>query len=122
MRWGIPLVIAVGACLPTHVKPIKPKDDEAKLDIVAPWLDPEQFWPRGTPEKQRPLADSLADPGTPPIVIRGATIMTATGERFDHGTLVVEKGVISYVGAADAATPAGAIEIDGTGKVVTPGI
>src|SRR4051812_44179212 len=110
MRWGILLVVAVAACLPTRGKPIKPKTEEAKLDIVPPWLDPEEFWPRGTPEKRRPLADALADPGTPPIVIRGATIMTATGQRFDHGTLVIEKGVITHVGAEDEPSPAGAIE------------
>src|ERR1041385_5026973 len=120
---GILLVLAAAACTPVRVKPVPPKVDEPKLDIVAPWLDPEEFWPRGTPEKRRPLADALADPGTPAIVIRGATIMTATGQRFDKGVLVVDKGVIQYVGdGTDAPAPQGAIEIDGSGKVVTPGL
>jgi len=124
MRWGIPLVVTLCACTPVRVRPTPPKADEPKLDIVAPWLDPEAFWPKGTPEKPRPLADALADPGTPPVVIRNATIMTATGQAFDKGLMVVDKGVISYVGPADDVVPlpAGAIEIDGTGKVVTPGI
>jgi imidazolonepropionase-like amidohydrolase len=120
MRWVVPLVLACVACTPKHPK--SPKADEPKLDIVAPWLDPADFWPQGVPEKQRPLSDALADPGTPPIVIRGATVMTATGQRYDSGTVVVERGVITYVGDGDVASPAGAIEIDGKGKYVTPGI
>src|SRR5437773_2755318 len=125
MLKGISLVVTVAslwACVPAR-KPTPPKLDEPKLDIVAPWLDPEDFWIRGTPEKKRPLADSLADPGTPAIVIKGATIMTATGQTIANGTLVVDKGVITYVGdGSDAPAPAGAIEVDGSGKVVTPGI
>src|SRR5512143_2744491 len=101
MRWGIPLVVTLCACTPVRVRPTPPKADEPKLDIVAPWLDPDAFWPKGTPEKPRPLADALADPGTPPVVIRHATIMTATGQTFDKGTLVIDKGVISYVGGED---------------------
>src|SRR5438045_3747916 len=120
MRTGILLVVTLGACVPTARKPA-PKVDEPKLDIVAPWLDPEQFWIRGTPEKRQPLSDALADPGTPAIVIKGATIMTATGQTIANGTLVVDKGVIAYVGdGAGAPAPAGAIVVDGTGKVVTP--
>ena len=93
MRWVVPLVVACVACTPKRV-PKKPVD-EPKLDIVAPWLDPADWWPKGEPEKRRPLSDALADPGTPPIVIRGATIMTATGHRYDSGTIVVERGVPS---------------------------
>ena len=38
------------------------------------------------------------------------------------GTVVIDKGVLRYVGAADGAPEiAGATVIDGTGKVVTPG-
>ncbi len=119
MRWVVPLVVACMACTPKRV--VK-KPDEPKLDIVAPWLDPADWWPKGEPEKARPLSDALADPGTPPIVIRGATIMTATRHRYDSGTIVVDRGVITYVGDGDAASPSGAIEIDGKGKFVTPGI
>src|SRR5689334_14124895 len=124
MRWGISLVVVLAACLPVRAKkPVPKKVDEPKLDIVSPWLDPEQFWLRGTPEKRRPLSDALADPGTPAIVIRNATILTATGQRFSNGTIVIDKGVIAYVGdGTDAPTPEGATVIDGLGKFVTPGI
>src|SRR5690606_4796602 len=89
---------------------------------TAPWVDPEDHWVKGTPAERRPLSDALSDPTAPTIVIRGATIMTATGKRFDSGTIVLEKGAIKYVGAGDAPVPAGAIVVDGKGKFVTPGI
>src|SRR5688572_15788012 len=102
--------------------PAKPvaKADEPKLDITAPWLDPETYWIKGTPAAQRPISDALVDANAPAIVIRGATIMTAAGQRFDNGTIVLERGAITYVGAGDGPTPAGAIVVDGKGKFVTP--
>jgi imidazolonepropionase-like amidohydrolase len=123
MRWFVPVLFwGVLACAPTKIVANEPAV-EAKLDIVPPWLDPADFWPKGTPAPRRPLGAALADPGTPPIVIRGATVMTATGQRFDKGTVVIDKGTLRYVGTGDTASvPAGAIEIDGTGKFVTPGI
>ena len=54
------------------------------------------------------------------IVIRGATIHTATGAPF-VGSIVLRGGKILAIGATVAA-PAGARIIDGTGKVVTPGM
>lgn len=121
MWWLLPLVWAVLACTPRRVV-IQPKEDP-KLDIVAPWLDPDGFWPRGTPEPKHSLAEALADPGTPPVVIRGARVMTAAGQTFDPGTVVIDKGVLRYVGAADGAPEvANAVVIDGNGKTVTPGI
>ena len=54
------------------------------------------------------------------LVIRGATIHTATGAPF-VGSIVLRGGKILAVGATVAA-PAGAKIIDGTGKVVTPGM
>jgi len=121
MRWLV-LFVAVCACMPKRVKPVG-KVEDPKLDIVAPWIDPDNYWDRGVMPRQRALSEALADPGTAPIVIRGAKVMTAAGQTFDPGTVVVDKGVLKYVGAADGAPDvAGAIVIDGTGKVVTPGV
>jgi imidazolonepropionase-like amidohydrolase len=57
----------------------------------------------------------------PPVVIRNATIMTATGQEIPNGTLVFKDGRIVAVGAKVEA-PAGAVLVDGSGKYVTPGL
>jgi imidazolonepropionase-like amidohydrolase len=62
-----------------------------------------------------------AYPGTP-TVIRGATIYDGEGGQIDNGTIVLADGVIQAVGGADTPVPAGAFEVDGHGKWVTPGI
>ncbi len=55
-------------------------------------------------------------------VIRGATVFDGEGGRIEKGTVIFADGVIRAIGDASLASPAGAIEIDGTGKFVTPGI
>ena len=57
-----------------------------------------------------------------PTVIRGATMFDGEGGRIERGTLIFADGAIVATGDASLASPAGAIEIDGTGKFVTPGI
>jgi len=60
-------------------------------------------------------------PGVP-TVIRHATVFDGDGRRFDNGTVVLANGVVQAVGGPDVPSPPGALEIDGTGKWVTPGI
>jgi imidazolonepropionase-like amidohydrolase len=61
-------------------------------------------------------------PAPPPhYAIQNARIVTGTGAVIERGTLVMHKGVITAVGA-DAAVPAGAWVIDGTGLTVYPGL
>ena len=55
-------------------------------------------------------------------VIRNATVFDGEGGRIDGGTVVLADGVVQSIGPAGAAAPAGAVELDGTGKFVTPGI
>ncbi len=55
------------------------------------------------------------------IAIRGARIVTVSGPVIEKGTIVLSGGKIAAVGA-DAAVPAGAEVIDGTGKTVYPGL
>ncbi len=57
-----------------------------------------------------------------PTAIRGATILTATGQRIDNGVIVLQGGKILAVGGPDTAIPDGVTVIDGRGKWVTPGI
>ncbi len=52
--------------------------------------------------------------------ITGARIVTVSGQTLDRGTVVVQDGVITAVGAGVAA-PEGIWVIDGTGKTVYPG-
>lgn len=58
---------------------------------------------------------------SPPVLIRNATILTATGVEIERGSILLQDGRISAVGA-DLPAPAGAIVVDGTGKFVTPGL
>jgi len=55
-------------------------------------------------------------------VIRHATVFTGDGQQINNGTVVFANGAIQAVGGPELASPAGALEIDGTGKFVTPGI
>ncbi|MGE5564080.1 MAG: amidohydrolase [Bacillota bacterium] len=55
-------------------------------------------------------------------VVRHATVFTGDGQRIDNGTVIFGDGVIKAVGGPELASPAGAVEIDGTGKFVSPGI
>ncbi len=57
----------------------------------------------------------------PPVVIRNATIMTATGQEIQGGSILFRDGRIVAVGTSVEA-PADAVAIDGTGKWVTPGV
>lgn len=58
----------------------------------------------------------------PPVVIRGATLMLATGRTIPRGTLVLDRGKIAAVAEGDLPAPEGAVVVDATGKFVTPGI
>src|SRR6266705_3205888 len=57
----------------------------------------------------------------PPVAIRNATIMTATGQEIRNGVITFKDGRIVAVGEKVDA-PADAVIVDGTGKYVTPGI
>ena len=56
-----------------------------------------------------------------PVAITNATIHPVSGPRIERGTIVLDGGRIVAVGS-DVAIPANARRIDGTGKVVTPGM
>ncbi|MBA3511474.1 amidohydrolase [Sphingomonas sp.] len=60
-------------------------------------------------------------PGVP-TVIRNATVFDGEGGRINGGTVILADGVVQAVGGPGLAAPPGALEIDGTGKYVTPGI
>src|SRR5690349_23985059 len=55
-------------------------------------------------------------------VIRHATVFDGDGRRWNDGTVISADGVIRAVGGPSLPGPVGAVEIDGTGKWVTPGV
>ena len=55
-------------------------------------------------------------------VVRHATVLDGDGHQINNGTVVFGDGVIQAVGGPEIASPAGAVEVDGAGKFVTPGI
>jgi imidazolonepropionase-like amidohydrolase len=57
-----------------------------------------------------------------PVLIRNATVMTATGQEIQNGSILLQDGKIVSVGTSAPATPPGTVVIDGTGKYVTPGL
>src|SRR3954464_8457624 len=60
-------------------------------------------------------------PGVP-TVIRHATVFDGEGRQISDGTVVMANGAVQSVGGPELRSPAGAQEIDGTGKWVTPGV
>ena len=61
-------------------------------------------------------------PQSQPIALQGATIHTVTNGTIENGVIVFVDGVITAVGGADTAIPAGAQVVDATGKHVYPGM
>ena len=55
------------------------------------------------------------------FVIRGGTVVPVTGPRITNGTVVIQNGLITAVGAG-AQVPSGATEINATGMFVYPGL
>lgn len=56
-----------------------------------------------------------------PVLVRGATLLTGTGERLENTDLLLEEGKVAKVGEM-LEVPEGALVVDGTGRWVTPGI
>jgi imidazolonepropionase-like amidohydrolase len=57
----------------------------------------------------------------PPILLRGATLWTATGQVLEHTDLLLQEGKIQAIGN-DLPVPPGARVIEAAGKIVTPGL
>src|SRR5690606_31062168 len=68
-----------------------------------------------------PFPSTYAPAPSVPTVIRGGTVMTATGEVIEGGEVLMVDGRIAAVGASVNA-PASARVIDAAGRWVTPGI
>ena len=81
--------------------------------------------PKGPPPvriNEDPYPSTYARYPGVPTVIRHATVFDGDGRQINDGTVVLADGVVQAVGGPELAAPAGAVELDGTGKFVTPGI
>jgi imidazolonepropionase-like amidohydrolase len=57
------------------------------------------------------------------VLVQHATVLTATGKRYDPGFVLMDGGGILAVGEGDGPAPKpGTVVVDGKGKFVTPGI
>src|SRR5258708_19342476 len=66
-------------------------------------------------------ATAQSSPAPADLVIKNATVMTASHGTIQHASVWVHNGKIAGVGATVSA-PGGATLVDATGKYVTPGI
>lgn len=74
-----------------------------------------------TAAEQDPYPSTYSPPASPPVIIRGATILDGRGAQLDRSDIVLAGGRIAAMGQSLTA-PLGAVVLDGTGKWVTPGI
>ncbi len=70
---------------------------------------------------QDPYASTYRAVGSPAVLIRDATVLTGTGTRLDDADVLMRDGRIVAVGR-DLDAPADAVQVDGRGKWVTPGL
>jgi len=80
-------------------------------------------WPAGLLLAVASIALHAQQPAGAPadLVLKNATVMTASHGTIEHGSVWVHAGKIAEVGATVNA-PASAVVVDATGKWVTPGI
>ncbi|MBX3711730.1 MAG: amidohydrolase [Lysobacter sp.] len=70
---------------------------------------------------QDPYASTYRPIAAPAVLIRDATVLTGTGARLDEADVLMRDGRIVAVGR-DLDAPADAVQVDGRGKWVTPGL
>lgn len=73
------------------------------------------------PWRLDPFPSTYRAPTAPDLLIRGATVLDGAGRRLDGADLLIRAGKVVAVGRRLSA-PAGAREVDGRGRWVTPGV
>ena len=112
--------LLTAGCAATAGKPDKTaKKDEATTASIAPKPPVPRDRPFTTPDD--PYPSTYRTPQSPPTLIRGATVLTGTGQRLDDSDVLMIDGRISAVGR-NLPAPAGARVVDGKGRWVTPGL
>ncbi|WDE13114.1 amidohydrolase [Thalassomonas haliotis] len=70
--------------------------------------------------KKNPYPSSYQPLAQQQTLIKNATVLTGTGEKLDNTDVLLQGGKIAQLGKGISAS--GAMEVDGTGKWLTPGI
>ncbi len=109
----VPGVLLLGACAAgAQAPPTGPAP--ARAAAATPFTDTLSVDRAQYPSSYRRRAN-------PPVLIRNAMILTATGREIPNGSILLQDGKVVALGPSVEA-PAGATVIDGTGKFVTPGL
>jgi imidazolonepropionase-like amidohydrolase len=86
-----------------------------------PTPEPDPF--AATESRARMPIEAAESRITTPVLVQHATVMTAAGQRFEPGFVLMSGSEIAAVGEGDGPPPpAGAVVVDARGKFVTPGI
>ena len=107
--FGLALGLAGCAATQSAAPTDDPKNDASASDDTLTSLDRPQY-----PSTYQRIASG-------PVVIQNATILTATGEEIENGSIAFADGKILAVGR-DVAIPDGATVVDAASRYVTPGI
>jgi len=115
------ICLVIAGCTPKQARK-ETGNKGPKLDVHGDWSDPENDYNNGKKSLRKDLRAATRNDRAQVVVFQNATILTANGKRFDRGTLVLNKGAITYVGKARTSVPKNATVIDAKGKFITPGI
>jgi imidazolonepropionase-like amidohydrolase len=109
-------LVAVAACLPQAAPPPSSSGPAPASSVPAdPYAADE--------DRSRAVVEDVGVPHPGSVLIQHATVMTATGNVFAPGYVLLEGGVIVGVGEGDGPAPKdGTTVVDGHDKFVTPGI
>jgi imidazolonepropionase-like amidohydrolase len=124
------LPIALALCLSPA---LAPACEPARAPEPAAAPAPSASASGATGPSDNPLADAEAkgsesvsgtedQPPASPVLLQHAVVMTAAGQRFDPGYVLMENGRVASVGTGDGPPGQGRTVVDAHGKVVTPGI
>jgi imidazolonepropionase-like amidohydrolase len=108
----LPLVLLLGACATASTsKPVSPPAAATRVAAPrAPEINRDPF-----PSTYRPFA-------SPPVLLRGAQVYDGRGGVLPRADVLLQDGRIARIADSIQDAPANAQSVDGTGKVVTPGI
>jgi len=115
-NWKLGLVAGLAVALGAGCATDRAEQQGSSATVQASEID----WPPNRDQEPRDLTPVDGEPET--VVIEEATVMTAAGEVYEEGYLLLDDGSIEEVSADPIDAPEGAEVIDASGKYVTPGI